>query len=146
MATGRKKTAVRVKQNTKGATEHATQHATQHATEHATRRGTKRVSAPVKGKPRTQSARSSLRSDKDVAISTELAPAVAIALLEQAHHGSGQPTPALEPLAAGAVSSDADGKVRVQLLFENGAVLPVEMTDAAAQALGKGIAKELQKS
>ena len=112
--------------------------------------GTKRshMAAPssTRRKPGAKAARGTARSHKDEAISKELAPAVAIALLEQADHGDGQAAPALEPLAAGAVTSDTDGKLRVQLLFENGAVLPVEMTDAAAKALGKGIAKELQKS
>lgn len=105
---------------------------------------TVRPSTPRKAK--AASPRKPLRSQKDEAISTELAPAVAIALLQQADHGAGQPAPALEPLAAGAVASGTDGKVRVQLLFENGAVLPVEMTDAAAKALSNGIAKEMEKS
>lgn len=91
-------------------------------------------------------ARKRARSEKDVAISTELAPAVAISLLKQADHGKGASAPALEPLAAGAVESNTDGKLRVQLLFENGAILPVEMTEAAAKALGKGIAEELLKN
>jgi hypothetical protein len=134
MATGKKETAVGTKRNA-------------NRTDKGKTPGfIKRASASAKGAPVTESQQINLRSDKDVAISTELAPAVAIALLEQADHGHGQAAPALEPLAAGAVSSDAEGKVRVQLLFENGAVLPVEMTDAAAQALGKGIAKELQRS
>ena len=71
---------------------------------------------------------------------------MAIALLGEVSQSSGEPAAALEPLAAGAVASDADGKVRVQLLFENGAVLPVEMSKEAAQALGKGIAQELRKA
>jgi hypothetical protein len=44
-----------------------------------------------------------------------------------------------------AAPSQTDGKVRVQLLFENGAVLPVEMSNAAGAALSKGLAKELPK-
>ena len=81
-------------------------------------------------------------SQTDVAIATELAPAVAIALLDKTEHADGHPA-ALQPLAAGAVASEVDGKLRVQLLFENGAVLPVELSDKAASALAKGIVKEL---
>ena len=84
-------------------------------------------------------------SQTDVAIATELAPAVAIALLNKTEHLDGQAA-ALQPLAAGAVASEVNGKLRVQLLFENGAVLPVELSDKAASALAKGIVKELPKS
>ena len=86
------------------------------------------------------------RRATDVAIATELAPAVAIALLGKTEQAKGAAAPALEPFAAGAVSSDTVGHLRVQLLFENGAILPIEMSEAAAEALGKGIAKELRKA
>lgn len=86
------------------------------------------------------------RRETDVAIATELAPAVAIALLGKTEQAKGAAAPALEPFAAGAVSSDTVGHLRVQLLFENGAILPIEMSEAAAEALGKGIAKELRKA
>jgi hypothetical protein len=122
MATGAKKAVAAVKRSKKKA-----------ATSTALR------SPSAKGKKKTA------RSEKDAAIATELAPAVAIALLSETDRAKGEPAAALEPLGAGAVASEVDGKLRVQLLFENGAVLPIEMTDAAAQALGKGIAKELQK-
>ena len=85
------------------------------------------------------------RSATDVAIATELAPAVAIALLDKTEQPSGAAAPALDCLAGGAVSSDIDGKVRVQLMFENGTVLPVEMSNAAGAALSKGLAAELPK-
>ncbi|MEP6876668.1 MAG: hypothetical protein ABI887_20105, partial [Burkholderiales bacterium] len=65
-----------------------------------------------------------------MAIATDLAPAVAIALLDKTERSPGAAAPALDCLAAGAVSSETDGKVRVQLMFENGAVLPVEMSNA----------------
>lgn len=81
----------------------------------------------------------------NMAIAQELAPAVAIALLDKTEQPPGAAAAALDCLAAGAVSSDTDGKVRVQLMFENGAVLPVEMTNAAGAALSKGLAKELPK-
>jgi hypothetical protein len=120
----------------------------------AAKRSKTAVSSAARGKAATKVAtklapkgpKKPRRSEKDVAIATELAPAVAIALLGQTDHANGAPTAALEPLAAGAVASQEDGKLRVQLLFENGAVLPIEMTDAAAKALGKGISQELHKN
>jgi len=80
-----------------------------------------------------------------VAIATELAPAVAIALLDKTILPPGAAAPALQCFAAGATPSQTDGKVRVQLMFENGAVLPVEMSNAAGAALSKGLAEELPK-
>ncbi len=85
------------------------------------------------------------RSQTAVAIATELAPAVAIALLGQSDQVAGHPAAALEPLGAGAVASEIDGNLRVQLLFENGAVLPFELSAEAAGALAKGIANEIAK-
>ena len=86
------------------------------------------------------------KSATDVAIATELAPAVAIALLDKTEQAPGAPAPALDCLAAGAVPSETLGKVRVQLIFENGAVLPVEMSTDAAEALSKGLSEELPKA
>ncbi len=77
------------------------------------------------------------------AIATELAPAVAIALLDKTEQAPGALAPALECLAAGASPAETEGKVRVQLMFDNGAVLPVEMSVAAGEALSKGLAEEL---
>ena len=85
------------------------------------------------------------RSATNVAIATELAPAVAIALLDKTEQPPGAPAPSLDCLAAGAAPSETKGKVRVQLMFENGAVLPVEMSNAAGAALSKGLAEELPK-
>lgn len=85
------------------------------------------------------------KSATSVAIATELAPAVAIALLDKTDQAPGAPTPALDCLAAGAAPSETAGKVRVQLLFENGAVLPVEMSTEAGAALSKGLSEELPK-
>ena len=85
------------------------------------------------------------KSAINVAIATELAPAVAIALLDKTEQPRGAAAPALECLAAGAAPSETDGKVRVQLMFENGTVLPVEMSNAAGAALSKGLAEELPK-
>jgi len=83
---------------------------------------------------------------KNVAISTELAPAVAIALLAKSEHLPGEPAPALDVLAAGVTPSDVDGNVRVQLLFENGAILPLEMSEAAGAALSDGLSGEVLKA
>lgn len=85
----------------------------------------------------------SRKSATDVAIATELAPAVAIALLEKSNQSPDSPPPALDCLAAGVSPSEDSGKVRVQLVFENGAVLPVEMSVDAGEALSKGLADEL---
>lgn len=84
-------------------------------------------------------------ADKNTAIATELAPAVAIALLEKSEQQPGDPPAALDVLAAGVSPSAIDGNVRVQLLFENGAVLPVEMSAAAGAALSEGLAGGVPK-
>ena len=88
----------------------------------------------------------SKRSSTDDAIATQLAPAVAIAVLNKSKPTEDGRSAALEPIAAGAVASEDDDKLRVQLLFEDGAVLPVELSVQAAAALAKGIAKELPKA
>ncbi len=94
---------------------------------------------------KSTAAKRAKKSATNVAIATELAPAVAIALLDKTEQPPGTPAPALDCLAAGAAPSETEGKVRVQLMFENGAVLPVEMSEAAGAALSKGLAKELPK-
>jgi hypothetical protein len=81
-----------------------------------------------------------------VSITTELAPAVAIALLDKTEQSPGDPAPALDVLAAAAAPSEIEGNVRLQLMFENGAVLPVEMTAEAGAALSKGLRQELPKA
>ncbi len=83
------------------------------------------------------------KSPTDIAISTELAPAVAIALLDKSTQAPGSPAPALDVLAAGVSASETDGNVRVQLMFPNGSVLPVEMSADAGAALSKGLDKEI---
>lgn len=105
-----------------------------------------------KAAPKARSARSKSapvkrtgKSATHVAIATELAPAVALALLDKTDPSPGGAAPALDALAAGAAASETKGKVRVQLMFENGAVLPVEMSNAAGEALAKGLSKELPK-
>ncbi len=106
-----------------------------------------RKAAPGTGGVRSKAAAShrAKRSVTNVAIATELAPAVAIALLDKTEQPPGAAAPSLDCLAAGAAPSDTKGKVRVQLMFENGAVLPVEMSNDAGAALAKGLAAELPK-
>ncbi len=105
------------------------------------------TAAPKARRVRSKSAstKRSKKSATNLAIATELAPAVAIALLDKTEQAAGAPAPALDCLAAGAAPSEYAGKVRVQLMFENGAVLPVEMSTAAGAALSKGLSEELPK-
>lgn len=98
--------------------------------------------------PRSKSAavkRTKKKSATNIAIATELAPAVAIALLDKSEQSPGEAAPALDCLAAGAAPSDTAGKVRVELLFESGVVLPVEMSTDAGAALSKGLSAEIPK-
>ncbi|MEO7117022.1 MAG: hypothetical protein ABIZ18_14335 [Caldimonas sp.] len=80
----------------------------------------------------------------DAAIATELAPAAAIAILEKMEVAADSLAPALDALAAGVSPSAEDSKVRIQLIFEGGEVLPVEMTVEAGEALAAGLSKELK--
>jgi hypothetical protein len=86
------------------------------------------------------------RTELEIAITRELAPAVAIALLATTAKAraerDGLP-PALEVLAAGVVMASDQEKIRLQLLFDKGAVLPVEMPLAAGEALKNGLEQEL---
>ena len=103
----------------------------------ATKRSPDRSAAPARKRTK--------RSATNVAIATELAPAVAIALLEKTEQSPGSPAPALDVLAVAAAPSEIKGNVRMQLMFENGAVLPVEMSTDAGAALSKGLQEELPK-
>ena len=87
--------------------------------------------------------RTQVAAIKNAVIAQELAPAVAIAVLEKSEQAPGDPPAALDVLAAGASSSEIAGNVRVQLMFDNGTVLPVEMSAAAGAALSAGLANEL---
>lgn len=106
------------------------------------------TTAPPKARgvqSKSAGAKRTKKSATNVAISTELAPAVAIALLEKSEQGPGEPAPALDCLAAAAAPSETTGKVRVELLFDNGAVLPVEMSNAAGAALSKRLSEDVPK-
>lgn len=111
----------------------------------ASKRPRKAASKSARARPRPSANERARRAATNVAIATELAPAVAIALLEKTEQSPGEAAPSLDCLAAGATPSETEGKVRVQLMFENGAVLPVEMSNAAGAALAKGLAAELPK-
>jgi hypothetical protein len=81
----------------------------------------------------------------DAAIAADLAPAAAIAILEKSSPTQeGENAPALDVLGAGVVESASEGKVHVQLMFANGAVLPIEMSKEAGEALELGLAKARQ--
>jgi hypothetical protein len=105
----------------------------------------KRATKPASKRSATPARKKSKRSAKNVAIATELAPAVAIALLDKTEQPPGAPAAALDVLAAAAAPSEIEGNVRLQLMFENGAVLPVEMSADAGAALSKGLQAELPK-
>jgi hypothetical protein len=90
---------------------------------------------------KSSAAKRKRKSKVDAAIATELAPAAAIAVLEKASSAPGAPDPALDVLGAGVSEATEDGKVRVQLMFASGAVLPVEMSTAAGKALEAGLAE-----
>ena len=103
----------------------------------------KRSKRSVGGNPAISCPSRSKAAEINAAIATELAPAAAIAVLEKSEQTPGKPPAALEVLAAGASSSEIAGNVRVQLIFEGGAVLPVEMSAAAGAALTAGLSSEL---
>jgi hypothetical protein len=105
----------------------------------------KRAAKVHNGKQKPAGAKRSRKSETDVAIANELAPAVALALLEKTEQSPGGASPALDVLAAAAAPSETTGKVRVELLFESGSVLPVEMSDAAGAALSKKLAEKTPK-
>jgi hypothetical protein len=89
------------------------------------------------------------RTELEIAITTDLAAKVAIALLAttaQARSERDGLEPALEVLAAAVVASGCVEKVRLQLLFDKGAVLPLEVPIEAARALSRGLAGELSTS
>jgi hypothetical protein len=80
----------------------------------------------------------------DTAIATELAPAVAVALLDKADHDDQKVAPAMACISAGVSLASEDGRVRIQFMFENTTVLPIEMPREAAKALARGLLGELE--
>jgi hypothetical protein len=94
----------------------------------------------VTGQARSGDARSPL----EIAITTELAAAVAISLLQttaRARRSRDTMEPALECFAVGVEdSSQHRDRVRLQLLFDGGTVLPVEIRRDAGEALAGELA------
>ena len=105
----------------------------------------KRTAKPASKRTKAPARKRTKPSATNVAIATELAPAVAIALLDKTEQPPDAPAPALDVLAVAAAPSEIEGNVRMQLMFENGAVLPVEMSVDAGAALSKGLKEELPK-
>ena len=83
------------------------------------------------------------KSKVDIAIAKKLAPAAAIALLDKTEQAPDALAPALDILGAGVSRAEADGKIRVQLAFDGGEILPVEMSAQAGKALAAGLSEEL---
>ena len=102
-------------------------------------KGSKRLS----GKTSSKSPNRRQRSKVDIAIAKKLAPAAAIALLDKTEQASDSLAPALDILGAGVSQAEADGKIRVQLAFDGGEILPVEMSVHAGKALAAGLTEEL---
>lgn len=78
----------------------------------------------------------------EIAITTELAPSMALALLSstaKARSERDELSPAFDAMAAAVVRSSSPEKVRIQLLFNHGAVLPVEMSADAARSFSEGL-------
>lgn len=89
------------------------------------------------------------RTELEIAVTTELAPAMALALLSttaSSRLNRDELDPALDALGAAVVRSSSPQKVRLQMLFDKGAVLPVELTLEAAEALSHGLAEYLGSS
>jgi hypothetical protein len=84
-----------------------------------------------------------LSPEVEVAIQTDLAPSMAVAMLAKTDHPEDTISPAMHRIAAGASESTEPGLVRIQFIFENGTVLPVDMPRAAGEALATGLAREL---
>jgi len=85
-------------------------------------------------------------TEVEIAITTDLAPSVAIALLATTAKARAERDglqPALELLAAAVVASGNAEKVRLHLLFDKGAVLPLEVPAPAAANLSKDLVAEL---
>jgi hypothetical protein len=86
------------------------------------------------------------RTDLEIAITTDLAPTMAIALLAttaKARAGRDDLDPALDCLAADASVLSGQDKLRLRLLFDKGAVLPVEMTLEAGVHLSQRLERML---
>lgn len=82
------------------------------------------------------------RTELEIAVTTDLAPVMALALLASTASARAQRDelePALDVLAAAVVRSSTKDRVRLQLLFDKGVVLPFELTLEASRALSAGL-------
>ncbi|WP_430421898.1 hypothetical protein [Methylibium petroleiphilum] len=87
-----------------------------------------------------------------IAIMRDLAPLVAVTLLAKAAEAGTVPgeanappvPPALECLGIGAVAAQDPSRVRLHLQFDNGLMLPAEISKEAARALIRGLESELK--
>lgn len=92
---------------------------------------------------RAEALRGQQRSELEIAITTDLAPSMAIALLATTAKARGQRDdldPALECLAADAAVHGSGETLRMTLLFDKGAMLPVEMPLPAGVQLADRLA------
>ena len=86
------------------------------------------------------------RTELEIAVTTDLAPVMALALLASTAHARARRDelePALDVLAAAVVRSSTKDRVRLQLLFDKGVVLPFELTVEAGRALAAGLEEYL---
>ena len=98
---------------------------------------------PVRAKAASPSRARRKKSKIDEAITKKLAAAAAIALLEKTEHSPDALAPAMEILGAGVSRAHSDAKIRVQLAFDGGEILPVEMSAQAGRALAAGLTEEI---
>ena len=87
-------------------------------------------------------------TEVEIAITTDLAPQVAIALLAttaKARAARDGLEPALDVLAAAVVACGFAEKVRLQLLLHSGNVLPVELPREAAAALTRALVDDIAR-
>lgn len=89
------------------------------------------------------------RTDLEIAVTTDLAPSIALALLSTTAKARAQRDelgPALDVLGAAVVRSSSEDSVRLQLIFDGGAVLPFELSLEASRALSNGLLEYLESS
>jgi len=87
------------------------------------------------------------RTELEIAVTTDLAPTMALALLAttaQARATRDELMPAMGVMVAAVVRSSSADRVRLQLMFEKGVVLPIEMSLDAAKAFTKGLTDYLE--
>lgn len=97
----------------------------------------------VNGADEPPSLEASTSTAVEEAIKTDLAPAVALAMLDKADHPEDPGSPAMRCISAG-VSAPADGElVRIQFMFENGTVLPIDVPRTSCEALARGLLREI---